>query len=39
LIVLDLADAGDHAAVELNHDELKELKGQFEQFRVLLRTI
>jgi hypothetical protein len=30
LIVLDLADAGDHAAVELNHDELKELKGQFE---------
>jgi hypothetical protein len=28
LIVLDLADAGDHAAVELNHDELKELKGQ-----------
>ena len=30
LIVLDLADAGDHAAVELNHDELTELKGQFE---------
>jgi hypothetical protein len=23
LIVLNLADAGDHAAVELNHDELK----------------